>query len=397
MSHEVVHDDVLKHRLGLYNRDRSESAYQPINGDAVALQENLSRHYYGPPTEAQLRLATARIKQVQFGVVIPMRENGERIRPVLDVLTQQVNPASITVVNDRSDDDALNCVREFSGVRLIFRDDVMDTMDWNRLLPILNLSERPVGKGVAVLAGYLVHYALHRKGAGTKWLFQNDSEIAEYRRYQCLQHLVAGLTAHPACLAVKTAKFGRTNERSMCMRSAMGLLAELPHVPPLVADRARQIFGLTSDKWIQTGEFALRWGLAMSRPFATGYLEESLTALFCEDYYAKRGSGYTLKVANPNPRLDGANDDRKESLMQQQVSNFWLAMAFFGKSAADWKVGDIGRLNHGILSTNITMAWIPPNDGPCQAEVVRNDRIFPSVTQLIEGNFVDTNALLKLV
>ena len=335
MSHEVVHDDLLKHRLGLYSRDRSESAYQPVNGDAVALRERLSRHYFGPPPEAQLRLAAARIKQQKFGVVIPMRENGDRIRPVLEVLTQQVSPESIVVVNDRSDDDALNCVRSFKGVRLIFRDDVLDTMDWEKLLPILNLSERPVGKGVAVMAGYLVQYALRIKGVTAKWVFQNDSEIAEYRRYQCLQHLVAGLIAHPHCLAVKTAKFGRTNERSMCMRSAMGLLAELPHVPSHVASRAQQIFGLTSDKWIQTGEFALRWSLAMSRPFATGYLEESLIALFCADYFAKRGSGYSLKVANPNPRLDGANDDRKEAIMQQQVSNFCLAMAFFVKPVCD--------------------------------------------------------------
>jgi hypothetical protein len=368
-----------------------------MNGDADVLQQRLSQHYFGPPTEAQVQIAGRKIRNTQFGIVIPMRERGPKIQPVLEVLTEQVSPESIVVVNDSSDDDALNCVRKFEGVRLVFRDDVLNAIDWSRLLPVLNLKERPVGKGVAVLAGYLVHYALHRKGAGTKWLFQNDSEIAEYRRYQCLQHLVAGLTAHPECLAVKTAKFGRTNERSMCMRSAMGLLAELPHVPPFVAVRAQQIFGLTSDKWVQTGEFALQWELAMSRPFATGYLEESLTALFCDDFFAKEGKGYTLKVANPNPRLDGANDDRKEAIMQQQVSNFWLAMAFFGKSLADWTVEDIQGLNHGIMAKNITMAWIPPNDGPCQAEVVRNDRFFPSVKQLVEGGFVDLDALRKLV
>jgi hypothetical protein len=72
-------------------------------------------------------------------------------------------------------------------------------------------------------------------------------------------------------------------------------------------------------------------------------------------------------------------------------------MAFFGKSLADWTVEDIQGLNHGIMAKNITMAWIPPNDGPCQAEVVRNDRFFPSVKQLVEGGFVDLDALRKLV
>jgi hypothetical protein len=338
------------------------------------------------------------MSEFSFGAVIPMREHGRVIEPVLDVLVNQIDPRSIVVVNDSSDDEALNCVREFADVRLIYRDDVLNTLDWKQLFPLLNVKERPVGKGMAVLAGYLVHYALRLDGEKHKWIFQNDSEIAEYKRYQCLPHLVAGLLNHPTARAAKTAKFGRTNERSMCMRSALGLLAELPNVQPLVRHRANEIFErVSSDKWIQTGEFALRWDVAMARPFATGYIEESLCSLFCADFFSKQGKGFTLKVANPNPRLDGANDERKEAIMQQQVSNFWMAMAFFGKSLADWDLEDIRVLNHGIMAKNITMSWIPPNDGPCKAEVVRNDRILPSITQLVDGGFINTDALMQLI
>ncbi len=393
-----VHDDVLKHKLGLFSADRSNSAYMPVNGDSESLQHRLDRHYFAAPSVRELATASKKIKQLGFGVVIPMRERGPKTQQVLEVLTKQLPANQIVVVNDSSDDAALECVRGFKGVRLIFRDDVLDCLDWKRLFPIINVRERPVGKGMAVLAGYLIHYALKLSGARTRWIFQNDSEIAEYSRYQCLQHLAAGITQTKGAQAVKTAKFGRTNERSMCMRSALGLMEFLPNVDPEVAMRARHIFERTvSDKWIQTGEFALLWHVAMNRPFATGYLEESLTALFCADYFAKNHRGYTLKVANPNPRLDGANDERKEAIMQQQVSNFWLAMAFFKKPVAEWTVADIKRLNRGIMSQNIAMAWIAPNDGPCQAEAVRNDRILPSVSQLINGGYVNMKALRKLV
>jgi len=399
MSHnEAIHDDDLKRQLGLYSRDRSDSAYTPVNGDAEALQHLLSRHYLLPPTPKDLVTASSKIHEFGFGAVIPMREHGRVIEPVLTVLTNQIASDSIVVVNDSSDDDALNCVREFQGVRLVYRDDVLNTLDWKRLYPILNVKERPVGKGMAVLAGYLVHYALRLSGVKHKWVFQNDSEITEYKRYQCLQHLTVGLVAYPTARAVKTAKFGRTNERTMCMRSALGLLAELPNVPSMVRNRATEIFErVVSDKWIQTGEFALRWDVAMARPFATGYIEESLCALFCADLFAKQDRGFILKVANPNPRLDGANDERKEAIMQQQVSNFWLSMAFFKKSLADWDLDDIKTLNHGIMAKNITMSWIPPDDGPCKAEVVRNDRIIPSITQLDEANLIDIEALVQLV
>lgn len=398
MSHVDLSDDVVKHRLGLFNQDRSDSAYAPVNGDADSLQHLLARHYFGPPSEAELKDAVAKIHSMNFGVVIPMREHGPKIDPVLATLTKQVAPRSIVVVNDSSDDDAISCVQGYKEVRLIFRNDVLDTLNWDKLYPVLNLNERPVGKGVAVLAGYLVQYAMMLNGFKANWLFQNDSEIVEYARYQCLQHLVAGMLHHPGAQAVKTAKFGRTNERSMCMRSALGLLSEMPNLNPKVATRSREIFErMTSDKWIQTGEFALRWNVAMTRPFATGYLEESLAALYCEDLFAKKGKGYTLKVGNPNPRLDGANDDRKEAIMQQQVSNFWLAMAFYGKPVSSWRLPDFTSLNNGIMAKNITMAWIAPNDGPCKAEVVRNDRFIPSVMQLVNGGFVDIKALRKLV
>lgn len=398
----VLKDDEIKLARGL-DTDRCEQAYEASDGEADALQRHFARHYCQPPSSNELQAAMQKFARFRdhVAVVIPMRERGHVIRPVLSVLTKQVAPASIVVVNDGSDDDALNEVRSHDGVKLIFRDDILDVLDWSRLLPVLNLKERPSGKGVAVLAGYLLHYFRARKTLRLPVaVLQNDAEIAEYERYQCLQHLAHGFFFRQDAQYVKTAKFGRTNETGMAARSMMHVLAQskLNGVKPAVRKRAQELFWRTTPhKWMQTGEFMLTWNLAMSRPFATGYLEESLCTMFAEDTFAGAGKGCTVQVANPNPRLDAANDERKERIMQQQIGNFFLQCALFAVPTHKWTLKTIQKVNEGFISATILMGWIAPNDGPVVAEAIRNDRVIPSVRMLAQGGLIDKDAVSRLM
>ena len=151
-------------------------------------------------------------------------------------------------------------------------------------------------------------------------------------------------------------------------------------------------YRLGRHKWMLTGEFALRWELAMDRPFATGYLEETLTSLFSEDYCAQwcpEGDG-VVQVANPNPRLDAANDERKEAIMQQQISNFILSVALGETLPIDqWGIETIKRLNHTIMADPIVMGWIPLDEGSVKAEVAPNNRLIPSITMLDRAKLID--------
>lgn len=398
----AIHDDELKRLIGSgIDPDRVAQAYERTNGGLESLQARLASGYL-MPKEIDLAGHRDAIQHLlwdgKVAIIVPMRERGPVIRPLLTTLASQRLPSrTILVVNDGSDDDALNEVRQHgeNGVHLAFRDDILDVLNWERLLPVLNLEERPRGKGVAVLAGYLYWYLLTDGYLGQRpdWIGQTDSEIAEFHRYLCWNHLGYGMVTMPNAQYVKMAKFGRTNERCMAARWMLFVLASSDRVDPSIRGRAEEIcYRLGRHKWMLTGEFALRWKLAVNRPFATGYLEETVTSLFAEDYCARHypGTDAIVQVGNPNPRLDAANDDRKESLMQQQISNFLLTIALEGVPPVDqWDVETITRLNHTVMAKPLVMGWIPPNEGPVVAEAIRNDRIIPSITMLDRAGLID--------
>lgn len=93
-----------------------------------------------------------------------------------------------------------------------------------------------------------------------------------------------------------------------------------------------------------SGAFALRYELAMSRPFATGYLEEVLTCAFVEDVGHEK-KRKTIQIANPNPCYEGSNDFHKEWIILQGVSNFLFLLAIIGKPVNKWSVKDIRKIN----------------------------------------------------
>ncbi|MBI2098178.1 MAG: hypothetical protein HYT49_00745 [Candidatus Wildermuthbacteria bacterium] len=396
-------DDDLKLQHGV-DAERVALAYEnaSINGSLERLRVELARGYL-TPKNGNLQECSSAIRRLlrdgSLGLVVPMRENGPVIRPLLTTLVKKyrVTPGSVLVMDNGSDEDALEEVRRYGkkGVRLACSDGILDILDWNRLLPILNLRDRPRGKGVAVLAGYLYWYITAKCG-GRKpaWIGQNDAEIAEFRRYQCWEYLGYGIVTKPDAQYIKMAKFGRTNERCMTARWMLDSVAGSERIDPAIRRRAKEIcYRLGGHKWMITGEFVLRWDLAMRRPFATSYLEETVTSLYAEDYCACHlppGVDAVVQVGNPNPRLDAANNDRKESIMQQQISNFLLMLPFEETSALDtWTVETITRLNNTLMARPIVMGWIPSTEEPIVPEEVRNDRIIPSVTQLDQAGLID--------
>ena len=394
-----VPDEELKRNMGL-DRDRCDGAYSETF-DTRSLQERLSQDYV-EPTDENLRDAHDQIVSFLHDnrcmLVVPMRERGPVIEPMLRHVVGLMSPQNIIVVNDNSDDPAIQAVSRY-GARLIHRDDWLNMLDWPRLLDILNLTERPTrGKGVAVLAGYLyLHFWVQQTGIQPGMLLQHDAEIAEYARYRGVEHLIWGLLQRPNASYVKMAKSGRGNERCMAARSSLPVLAASQNVAPKSRQRAQDLFDkLVKHKWMLTGEFGMGFELAMQRYFATGYLEETCMSIQLEDWAAQHGR-VTAQVGNPNPRLDGANDDRKEAIMQQQISNFLGQMALDAPLFTEWTIETIRCLNHGVMSSPVKMGWVAPNDGPVVAEMLPNDRIIPSVTQLFGAGLVDCDAAMRLL
>jgi hypothetical protein len=338
-------------------------------------------------------------------VVVPMHEYRPVIEPLLSTLigVNKYNPKNLTVINDRSLEPAFEPLNKWN-IKAVDRSLVLDCLDWEQLLPILSLEEIPVGKGVAVLAGYLVQWAYAEKYGAPMWLAQNDSEESYYATYRALEYITYGITQVPGCGYVKLAKSGRGNERCLSARGMLHVLAQNNFVNAAIASRAGQLFHrLIHHKWMLAGTFAMKWELAMNRPFATGYLEETVISMYCEDVFAHNKQGCTVHVNNPNDRGDGDNDERKESIMQQQISNFVLQMALSADPLNNWGLSEIARLNQECMKQSFPVAWMGSEQDlhmrnmPCQGDIVHNDRLIPSVMMLINEDFVDTDNLRRLV
>lgn len=391
-----VGDDAVKRHLGGRVKLAADR-YETCAGLADPHQEWLSAGYLQPSAE-DLGLADAEIWHFLSSgrgvLVVPMHEIGPVARPLLETLTPVMRPQDITVIDDASDAEAVATVKRFEGVRLVRRDEVLDCLDWTRLLRVLNLKQRPKGKGVTVLAGYLYQYLLARRGRQEpRWLMQHDAEIREYFRYDGMRHLVWGLLQRPRAVAVKMAKFGRSNEKCMLARGMLEVLRTSRTLSPAVRRRVATLSRLERHKWMLTGEFGLRWDLAMRRPFATGYLEETLYSAYLEDGLASRSrqfsNGELIQVANPNPRLDGDNEPRKEDVMQQTISNFLLLLALETPPVHRWTLSDIATINRQVLRQLRFGRIVDGDEGPVKAEAVHSDRIIPSVQQLDRHGFID--------
>ena len=367
------------------------------------VQEYFQKNYLRPDIR---QIKAARLDILKFlsekrvALVIPMKEQGPVIRSLLETIAPQMPHCMICVVNDGSGDNAVGEVRRYGKIRFVDRNEVLNTLAWDRLMPILNLQERPKGKGITVLAGYLFHFFLAQYSGHTpQWIFQHDADIVEYVQNRGLEYLVwAVLYGKRSAHHIKMAQSGRGNESSMAMRSALLALSNASsalflHGMEKIEKRAHSLFtSLAPLKWMLSGQFGLSWQLAMQRPFASGYLEETLTCAFVGD------SGLsTVQVSNPNICLDAVNDYRKEGIILQLVNNFILTLAFVKKPVHRWTVSDIQSLNSGIMTRALDMALIPPDHGPVLADTVPSERILPSIKMLKEENLINEVAAMELV
>lgn len=361
------------------------------------MDELAAKNYLAPTMgdmAANSALIDGKIGGGEVCYVIPMKERGPVIRPLLHFLAERAKK-SVCVVNDRSDEAAVQEVNSYP-ISVAHKDRALNLVDWERLLPILNLDERPLGKGMTVLAGYLTHYLFcqYVSGKDYQWLIQHDAELLMEGAHNNIEFLIRGVMEAELggdLEQVKVAKFGRNNEAVMMARSSLLALQKLPvgATDPRIAARARDLFEKLSPlKWMLSGQFALRYDIAMSRPFASGYLEETLLSTYLADRHG-HGQGRTLQVANPIPCLGGEAANCKEYTMFQLIANFLNYLAYYSKPVDLWSLEDITVFNRQYLSSPELMAMIPEHEGPVYYQSIEPDRIIPSIASLVENGMVD--------
>lgn len=337
------------------------------------------------------------LKENKVNLIVPMKEREDTIKNLLSYAEKRLPEDSIIVVNDESSQKAVKTVLRYKNVIMINKNEILDLIYWKNLLPILNLNQKPKGKGVAVMAGYLFEYLLKKcKNEDKKWIFQTDADIKNHQKFKALEYLSWGILKDPNSLHIKIAKGGRNNEAHMAVRSALVMLEDLDKVIEdekvfKIAQRARQLFeNLAKYKWILGGTFALYDELAFSRPFATGYLEETLITAFVEDFINKNG-GISLQVANPNYCSDGDNSFIKENTIVQITANFVMTLALIEKPIYDWNLNDIAWINKNLMTKPKPIVLIPPRNDqrPVIVKMIANERILPSIKMLDENGLIN--------
>jgi len=373
------------------------------------LSKKFSQHYF-QIDDREIKKESSSIcrflKEGQADLVVPMKEKDGVIRNLLSYASKKMSADSILVINDRSDDKVLAMVRSFEKVLVINKEDVLKMINWQKLLPLLNLPQKPKGKGVAVMAGYLFRYLFGRqKFNQSRWIFQTDADIKNHKAFKALEYLTWGALYCPGSFHIKIAKPGRNNESHMAVRSALAVLGDLNKVIGSqrgqgIAQRASQLFeNLAKYKWILGGTFGITNEIAYNRPFATGYLDETLICAFTEDVAVKKKKGFSVQISNPNPCSDGENSFKKENTIVQMTANFVITLALIGKPICDWTLEDIAWINKDLMSEPKGIALIPPkgNEGPVLAEVVANERILPSIKMLEENGLINDEAVESLM
>jgi hypothetical protein len=361
------------------------------------LQEKCNAFYLSPSKE-EFAVKKEKINRALRGsaLIIPMKEEEPVINPLLSAVVRQFKNKNIVVVNDRSSREALLPLADYKKISTVDCENVLEVLNQKKLLEILGTDHMPHGKGVAVLAGYLTQYIVNRyEKNNPKWIIQHDAEVSNYAEHKGVDYLGFGISeAENDVHHVKTAKSGRNNEGIMMSRSSLLSLRHLSSTNPhtrKIKKRAEQLFSrLVSLKWMVSGAFALRYELAMSRPFATGYLEEVLTCAFVEDVGHEK-KRKTVQVANPNPCYEGNNDFQKEWIILQGVSNFLFLLAVIGKPVNKWSVKDIRKINKKIMSDKKEMGVIPPegDERPVQIKTVPDERIIPSIKDLDKEGIIN--------
>jgi hypothetical protein len=334
-------------------------------------------------------------------LLVPARERTNTLNSLYLYLAENFENFPCLVINDEGVRSINQGSSRFKNLLVVDKEKILRAIDWKRLLPILNLKEIPRGKGTTVMAGSLFLFLFWKDEDFL--FFQTDADILNPNEFKPLEYLTYGLLFYPDSLQVKMAQGGRNNEVHMAVRNSLIMLEDLEMIiegkkAKIIAKRARELFeNLAKYKWILSGTFALSSSLIFNRPFASGYLEETLICAFVEDL-ARKLKRPRVEVSNPNYCKDVPNEFKKEYLILQATANFLITLLLMQKPVDEWELKDIIYINKNLLSQRKPIALIPPvnGEGPVWVGLIEQERIFPSIRMLFENKLIIKKEINKI-
>ena len=286
------------------------------------------------------------------------------------------------------------------GATVLNQDRIFNAVDWGRLLPALNLTSRPMGRsgqGFNIFAGHIALAALGLSSADI--VFQCDADICQIDELVPLERLLVAHLRDPDVKHAKLAQPGRNNEMIMAARSMQQLWYKLnlPWIPDDVKNLGNTIFmGLAPDKWMTCGLYTASGEIALSRPFASGYLDATTQALW--SVAAPQCGMHSVRHVECNQRcLDAENTDTKEMLILNSVSLFIQSIVMQGIAPHLWDRESIAHINRTIMPELGNIPIIGDREGPVSIKAIAQDRLIPSVNQLCQAGVVNLDNVKHIV
>ena len=397
-------------------QDRQESSGIQQARDEV----KQSFYNYENPTDLILdpgirpRLAAA-LRSGRFRAIMPMYRDMAALHTVKYMLDVLGSPSRVTVVNGGSPlDDVCKAVQAL-GVEVLQVGDLRRLVPAGKLYDLLAWNERakdgsvkiPVGKGMSIFWLHLYDEVVRQPAFPDDTItLQIDSDITNIGsapdKYNPLYYLALPWVMDPdrKYVHAKTASPGRNNEPMMPGRNALQAFADAGVAQAGIYARFTQRL-----KWMLTGEFAFGTRKSIrNMPHSSGYGAETLLAMYLAQLYAK-GEGDTAQVAIRVPRVDASNTYEKEYVMYDQLT--YLLTALVIKTGAQpgalgimpavdsLTVADVQEIDKRMARRDY-FTILGEKPGPCEVVSTVNDRIIPSIDQMMKAGYVDAKVVDEL-
>jgi len=385
----VEFDEVLK---GQPDVARSEAHFTVMKDDPElrAFQRNLEEDCYRVEKDVQKESTRKELlrflRSPDFEVQLPTWNEADTLGPILEYLVEQLgDPNKIVVMDADSDDNSAEVARRH-GARVVLQSDMYKCIKQDKFSDILQ-EKRPRGRGMTLFAFWLYRFLIQE--TYPRYACFVDTDIRNFREYDPLPFLAYPIVTEKKknFLHVKVAKPGRGNEPVMSARCTLRAINDLGR---------RYFEQLSRDMWMLSGEYVVQPEHARTMPHATRSFVDTLISIYLADL-AHEDGGQIALVAIPNSRLDKKNDNRKEQLIMYSISTNAVAFVCFGKPASKLTLTDIRHLNREVFNRYSLYPLIPDEPGlPMQATAIMNDRIIPSVQQLVENGLVIPDQVKKM-
>jgi hypothetical protein len=379
---------------------RSRSAYNLLRSP---MEAHFRARYVAPSGEALSGAAREiQARRDRLWALVPMGEDqpglAKTVAQAARYLRARIPGGRVLFVDGGSCPENVAAARA-EGAAVLGQDRIFDAIDWERLLPILNLPRRPsgrAGQGFNVFAGHLALAALGLRDGDV--VFQCDADVQDYERIAPLERLVAAWAREDGIRHAKLAQSGRNNETVMAARAMAELFSalDLPWIPQAVKHLGHEVFmALAPDKWLTCGIYLVTEEVVRARPFASGYLDATTQALWTTSA-PECGWRGVRHVECPVPCRDAENTATKEALMMSSIALLLQSVVMHGKALHLWTLDDMTRINLRVMPRLCDVPAIGDGAGPVAIHRIEQDRMVPPVSLLCRAGIVDLGGVAEI-